>query len=1051
MSYTLTGRPWEQPELTALNRLPARATLVPYPSEKTALKGDRSGSSRVLSLNGKWRFKLFERPEDVPAACVDAACEDSAWDTITVPGNWTMQGYDKPHYTNVIMPWENNPPFVPDDNPTGVYRTTFELPGSWAKRRVVLHVGGAESCYYVYVNGRQVGMAKDCRLPSEFNLSPYLQEGENSLAIVCIRWSDGSYVEDQDHWWQAGVYRDVYLYRQEDAYIEDVFAIGDLDEACRDGRLTVRAKLNFTRDPEADFTVACQLYDADGNAVLKQPLSQVVHGSYRLDYYEARLEAAVKRPRQWSAESPALYTLVVSLLDAAGKAVEHTSCRVGFRRVEVKDRELLINGKPVLMKGVNRHDHDDRTGKTISRETMLKDIFLLKRFNFNAVRTSHYPNDPLWYDLCDEYGIYVVDEANIENHANYATLTHDPRWANSYFERGMRMVKRDQNHPCIIAWSLGNESGYGENHDHIADWIRAYDPSRILHNENAIKIRWVQSKNCYGAGGDRSTDIVNPMYPHIDVLKEYAIGKDEPRRPFIPCEYSHAMGNSNGNLKEYWDLIHRYKGLQGGFIWDWVDQGILKTDEEGREYWAYGGDFGDVPNDVNFCINGMIWPDRTPHPAMYEFKKLTQPIHMEAVDLKKGAIAFTNRDWFTDASWLDVAWEVTVDGKVVEAGSLGALELSPQERCEHTIPCTQPDLCAGQEAWLTLHITTNRPLPWAPKGHEVAWEQFALPFKSRRKVKLPKATAVGELAMDEDDTEIVIRGEQPALRLVIDKTAGKIDCFDLDGRPILLDGPVFNVIRGWTDNDGVKGMPGHWEAEWKPLGRWHTAGIDALTCTTRKVAAGKTGNSAYVTIDQLYACKASKKAFRHQHRYTLLPDGTLSACNMFTVDSAVGDPPRLGVAMILPTEYERLAWFGPGPHETYCDRKAGAPVGRYDMTVTEQYVPYILPQEHGNHVDLRWLALHDEFGTGVLVTSDRLLSANATHFPAEDLIEAYHTNELRPRREVHLYLDAFQRGLGTASCGPDTLDAYRIPAGTHEFTYTLRPFEGIDPGLLARG
>jgi len=1047
---TTLGKPWEIPELTGINRLPVRSTLTPYPTPKAALKGNRKQSRWFHNLNGVWKFKLYGKPEAVPEACLKGKFADGKWDDIQVPGNWTMQGYDRPHYTNVIMPFANNPPFVPEENPTGVYRTTFTLPKNWQKRRTVIHFGGVESCYYLYCNDRMVGMSKDCRLPAEFDLTSYLRDGENDLSVMVIRWSDGSYVEDQDHWWMAGIYRDVYLYSTAQAYIEDIFAVADLDDRYKDGELRVKTKINFTVDPghDAGYGIQARLYDAAGKQVGK-PLAGSISGSYRLQTYELALEQKVSSPARWSAEAPNLYSLVVTLLDPKGKAIEHTSCRIGFRRVEIKDRQLLINGQPVYMKGVNRHEHDDRTGKTVSRQRMLEDIYLLKQFNFNAVRTAHYPDDPLWYDLCDEYGIYVVDEANIENHDNYATLCRDPRWSQSYFERAAHMLLRDKNHPSVIMWSLGNESGYGENHDRAADWMRTVDPSRPLHHEGALKRGWAQAGNDFERGGERANDVINPMYPHVDSLIEWA-KTTKSNRPFIMCEYSHAMGNSNGNLKEYWDAIFKYRGLQGGFIWDWVDQGILKIDAKGREYWGYGGDFGDEPNDVDFCINGMIWPDRTPHPAMYEFKKLVQPIEVKAVDLKKGKIAIANRDFFAAADWLTGRWELSVDGKIVQKGAIGPIAVEPQKEKAYTLPVTPPKMLAAQECLLTLRFATRAKLSWAPRGHEVAWEQFKMPFRGRTRGRIPASP--GSLTLDEKTRVITVANPENDLKLVFDKARGRIKSFACGGKTILTSGPEFDILRGWLDNDGIKGKEEQLQADWKPLGRWLNAGFDKLTAQTCSVKISPNRNgSVTIASAHRHTSRGSDKGFDHRHQYTVFPSGHIAVENRFAIDPSLPDVPRLGVAMVLPAGFEKLEWFGPGPHETYCDRKAGAPIDRYTSTVTDQYVPYILPQEHGNKVDLRWLALSDADGTGLLVSGNPLFSGNASHFTPRDLIAAYHTNELDMHPETHLHVDYMQRGLGTASCGPDTLKKYLIEPGIYELAYLLQPFTGNqDPGLLAR-
>ena len=1036
---------WETPELTATNRLPARATLFPFATPAQARALDPAGSPWHRSLDGQWRFSLYPRPEAVPERAL-GGLNDSGWDEIEVPGNWTVQGYDRPHYTNVIMPFDCEPPTVPHDNPTGVYRRRFTLPAAWQKRRTVLHLGGIESCAYVYLNGRSVGMTKDSRLPAEFDLTPFLQKGENQLAVMVIRWSDGSYLEDQDHWWMAGIHRSVYLYSTDRAYFADISAVAGLDAAYRDGTLDLCAKLGFSTEPEEPLTVRARLYGPDGKRALKNDLVGRVDPSYRRSYYECRLQAKIKRPRRWSAETPDLYTLVVSLLDESGKAVEHTAVRLGFRSVEVRDRSLLVNGRPVLLKGVNRHEHDDRRGKTVDRASMLRDIHLLKQFNFNAVRTAHYPNASEWYALCDEYGLYVVDEANIEHHDHYSSLCRDPRWAQTYLERGARMVERDKNHPSIIMWSLGNESGYGENHDRLAEWIRAHDPTRPLHNEGALKPGWSQAGNDYGAGGERSNDVSNPMYPHVDVLRDWARHNRDPR-PFIPCEYSHAMGNSNGNLKEYWDVINKHYILAGGFIWDWVDQGLLKTDAKGRPYWAYGGDFGDEPHDANFCINGLVWPDRTPHPAMYEFKKLAQPLKVSALDLKKGAIRIRNGDFFLNADWLEGRWTLEVDGRPLQRGRLGPLDIDAGASRDYTLPLQRPTLETGQECLLTLRFTTRRAAAWAPRGHEIAWEQFNVPCtRPRAQGRRPK----GWVEIDQKKTRATLSCPDGGAQAVFDLRAGGLLSYALDGRAVIESGPRFNVLRGWLDNDGVKAKKEQWSAEWKPLGRWTNAGLGRLKRHTDRVEIHRRDGDALVEVEERHSGTGGK-AFTHRHTYRLRADGRMDVRNVFEVDPALADPPRLGVVMRLAAPFNALEWYGHGPHETYCDRKAGAPVGRYASTVAAQYVPYIMPQEHGNKVGVRWLALRDADGRGLLFGGRQPLSCNATHYPAEDLIAAYHTCDLEAREEVFLYLDWMQRGLGSASCGPDTLERYRIGAGAFAFDYSFKPLTaGQDPAVAHR-
>jgi beta-galactosidase len=1043
MDRHLFSRPWEQPELTHLNRLPARATLVPFETARQALSYDRNKSPWFKLLNGTWQFKLVRNPEAVPDGFAEQNFHEKGFNSITVPGNWTMQGYDRPHYTNIQMPFENNPPYVPDDNPTGLYRIRFTLPREWSDRRVVLRFDGVESMFYVYINGRRVGMSKDSRLTAEFDITSYVKSGRNSLAVMVIRWSDGSYLEDQDHWWMAGIYRDVCLYSTDTSYIKDVFATADLNFENQTGNLTVKVELGFRSQPEADFEVRARLFDARKREIKQASMSGLVNKSYRVSGYKLTLGSRIKNPQVWSAEQPYLYTLVISLLNSQGRCVEATSCRVGFRKVEVKNRHLLINGKAVLIKGVNRHEHDDEHGKTVSRELMVKDIRLLKQFNFNAVRTSHYPNDPLWYDLCDEYGIYVIDEANIEAHANYATLCRDPRWAKAFYERGLRMVIRDQNHPCIFGWSMGNESGYGENHDVLAEAIRRHDPSRILHYEGALKGNWRQAGNVFDPADKRANDLVNPMYPSVNGFETWVkrLHKDE-FRPFIPCEYSHAMGNSNGSLEDMWEIIHKYKhrGLQGGFIWDWIDQGLKKKDRKGREYWAYGGDFGDKPHDANFCINGMIWPDRTPHPAMYEFKKLVQPVKVLLKDKEQGELEIINEQDFTDLAWLKGSWDLSVDGKRVIAGNLPGLTARPGQGQRVRLKIEKPELTPGQESFLMIRLVALKKTPWAPAGHLVAWEQFPM-WKKRgerarfRGVPIPKKSGA-KLELHRAPDAISVRGRDISLSFA--KADGRLSSLSIKERELLVEGPRLNVWRAPTDNDGIKIFNRN---RYNTLPNWLKAGLNGIKLARAKVSAVREKSGAIlVKIDQTWHGKNLNYGFKHNHSYRIFPNGEIRVHNKVVVDERLPDLPRVGVTMTFVPGLEEFSWFGRGPHENYSDRKAGVYVGYFRSTVLDQYVPYILPQEHGNLTAVRWMALKG-LGRGLLIQGKPTMECSVSHFTADDLYKAFHTNELEPRPEVIVNLDYGQRGLGTAAVGPDTLDKYKIFPGTYEFDYVLRPFE----------
>jgi beta-galactosidase len=1036
--YLSGEKSWQMPQLPGLNKLPARATLIPYPLSGDALTFERKKSPWFINLNGQWDFKIKSRPEEVTFAELSA----DAWSPITVPGNWTMLGFGHPHYTNVQMPFPNVPPDVPDENPTGIYRREFSLPESWKGRRVVLHFGGCEGALYVYVNGQPVGLSKDARTPAEFDVTDLVQYGKtNELMAVVVQWSDASFIEDQDHWWQAGLQREVFLYATGTPHIQDVFARGDLADDLRQGILRVTCKIGFGGESHDGYTVEAQLYDANQRPVFKQPLTVLCgerKGPWRSTTFprtEAWFEEPVRAPKLWSAETPNLYTLVVTLKrpSPAGAQAgnggegdeESVACRVGFRKIEIRDRSLLINGKRVMIKGVNRHEHDDTTGKAISREAMETDIKLMKQFNVNAVRTSHYPNDTYWLDLCDHYGLYVVDEANIESHAFYNELCRDPRYTNAFVERVRAMVERDKNHPSVIFWSLGNESGYGPNHDAAAGWVRGADPSRPLHYEGAIN---------GGAGeswtsGHRATDVVCPMYPQIKDIVAWALeAKDD--RPMILSEYSHSMGNSNGCLADYWAAFEKYPGLQGGFIWEWMDHGIKQIGPDGKPYWAYGGDFGDVPNDANFCTDGIVWPDHTPHPGLYEFKQLAQPVRVEAVDLRRGRVRIVNKHDFINLDWLRGGWELTVDGQRVQSGKLPPLKIEPGQSLDVTLDIA--DKTPG-ERFLNFHFYQRKDTLWAKSGHEVGWAQLTLPAPKKRDLAGP-----GDLSgvkADQDDKTITLSAG--AVRAVFDKAMGILVEFGAD-KNLIARGPQLNVWRAAIDNDGIKLLPDENRLVHRPLARWLDLGLNTVKPSLSRIRLVRVKGVPVVEIVHQASGRGQLSDFKHIERYTLLPAGELVVENTVSLGKDITDIPRVGVSLVLIPGLEQLEWFGRGPLENYVDRKASSMVGRYTSTVTEQYVPYIMPQEHGHKTDVRWLSLTNAQGFGVQVTGNPTLEFSASHFTADDLFSARHTIDLKPRDEVFLNLDHAHRGLGTASCGPDALEQYRLLESEYNWVYRLR-------------
>ena len=753
-------RHWEIPELPSIRRLRARPDLLPFPTAGAARSRDARRTPWFLSLDGDWAVSFHDRVEDASPAEVAAGADVSAWPRAAVPGDLCVQGFSHPHYTNIQMPFESRPPHVPDENPCAVMRTEFDLPRAWEKRRTVLHVGAAESQVWVYANGEFAGMSTDSKLPAEFDITPFVRPGRNELAALCIRWSACSYVEDQDHWMELGLHRSVYLYSTDFLSIGavEVLAGWDWQAARPAGLLEVRVRAEFHRpaaaqtlqnsnddDPNLAWSVRASLFDSAGrpvpgaSALESGPLSR----DFRATLWQTSLRPA--RPlfsvKPWSAETPVLYTLAVELCDASGRVVEATALRVGFRDVRVAGRELLVNGRAVEIRGVNRHEFHERFGKRCPPETDALDARLLKKHNFNAVRCSHYPVESRWYDLCDELGIYLWDEADIECHATRQRLPHDESWRHAFLERGLRMVARDRNHPSVIVWSLGNESGIGENHLALADAVRAADPSRPIHYEGAMHAGPAEGTHIFGSPiSRRLTDIVTPMYPQIDgqMLRWAREVADD--RPMIVCEYSHAMGNSCGGFSDYWRAIRATHGLQGGFVWDWVEQGIFRP-ETGD--WGYGGDFGDEPNDVNFCCNGLVNPDRRPKPQLLDVKRVQQPLAFSLCGSAPGIIEAENRDCFRNArEWLAGDWELQALGRAVARGRTAALDVPPQGRSRIRLIGWKGALRAFAaaavgvprgETFLLVRATLRRDEPWAPRGHVVAWDQLpiAIPFSFR--------------------------------------------------------------------------------------------------------------------------------------------------------------------------------------------------------------------------------------------------------------------------------------------------------------------------------
>jgi beta-galactosidase len=1002
---------WETPELISLHRLPMHA--VPH--------SDR------LDLDGTWQFELLKRADAEPSG---------DWREITVPGVWTMQDtFDKPHYTNVQMPFEGAAPKVPELNPTGIYERTFQLPTAWAGRRVILQVGAAESVLIVHVNGHEVGLSKDSHLAAEFDLTDVVQAGQNTIRLRVIKWSDATFIEDQDEWWHGGVTRPVFLYSTGLVHLAEIRAIGGLADDLVTGTLEFRVEVGFAGvDPEPGWTVEAILGDSaspEAEPVLTRTSEALVgsHGPDRTNLAQREviarhayggvltdhelnvewpaLERIIARPldglvtwqvqvpnvRPWSAEVPNLYPLTVILRSPAGEIVERATIQTGFHRVEVRGLELLINGQAILLRGVNRHDFDQFNGRSPSRESIRADLVQMKQFGFNAVRTSHYPNDPALVELCDELGLYVISEADIESHAFWASLCEDPRYLAAWVSRVSRMAIRDKNHPSIILWSLGNESGYGDNHDAAAGWLRRYDPSRPLHYEGAIRFEWWSKQTV--------SDITCPMYPPIEGIVAHATNGTQ-LHPLIMCEYSHAMGNSNGTLAEYWDAIESTPGLQGGFIWEWWDHGLVQTLPDGTQRWAYGGDFGDQPNDGNFCLDGLVFPDRRPKPALWEHRRLASPvlISAEPADLAAGRITLTNRQYVLGVAWLAAAWELATEDGLIASGELALPPLAPGASTAVNLPgWPGSDGLDGREAWLTVRFRTPVELPWAPAGFEVSALQLALAGSA-------PATPASPAPATNESVELDNEG-----RLV---------------HPLLAQGPALSLWRAPTDNDRIGGMGAKWVG-------W---GLDRLERTLDSI-----DHQGVATIVRTTYSGAPGITISHEQTFSPLAGGGIRVEELVQVPDQLDDLPRVGTVLEAIAGLEQVEWFGSGPHETYPDRKRAGLFGRWQGTVTDQATRYVRPQENGGHADVRWIELRDGHGRGLSLSFDTPSQASATHFRAADLDSARHDVELALVAPAVVHFDVAHRGLGTASCGPDTLPGYLVGPGTYRWSWTLQPLD----------
>jgi len=1025
---------WENLAVLSRNTEPPHATYIPYASAKDAAQGDPSRSPFWISLDGSWKFKWVPSPSEAPFGFEKEDYDISGWTDFPVPSNWEFRGYGQPIYLDEAMPYRGDPPYVPrDNNPVGSYRRAFTVPDAWKGRQVFLHFGGVNSAFYVWVNGKEVGYSEDSKTPAEFNITKYVRPGENTLALKVFRYSDGSWLESQDMWRISGIERSVQLYSTPGVRIRDFQANASLDKAFKNGKLEVQVSVgNHRSEPVRGYRLKVELLGPDGASAILEPLQCAVAAPAGGEGNGA-VECPVVSPLHWTAETPNLYTVVVSLSDPKGRTIEAVSCKTGFRNVEIRDGLLRVNGVPIRIRGVNRHEHDPRNAKVVSEELMVEDIRLMKRFNINAVRTSHYPNVPRWYELCDRYGLYLVDEANIESHGVSfdpdKTLANKPEWQAAHMDRTRRMVERDKNHPSVIIWSLGNEAGDGINFQATYAWIKKRDATRPVQYEPA-KL-------------NPHTDIFCPMYARISRLEEYVRTKEN--RPLIMCEYAHAMGNSVGNLQDYWDVILAHPELQGGFIWDWVDQGILRTNANGEPFWAYGGDFGpqEVPTSKNFCCNGLVLPDRKPHPHIWEVKKVYQQIHASPIDLAAGKLQIENRFDFTDLRQFAGSWKLEAEGRTIEQGDLPEIELAPHQSLDIEVPYPKFVPEPGVEYFLTVSWKTRKATPLVPAGHEAAWDQFPLPFQAPA-LKTIDPKDLPPLIMKEDGDSFTFEGKK--FSLIFNKAAGTIVSLKYEGTEVLKSGPVPDLWRAPTDNDYGNGMPVRC-AVWREAG-----GKREIKATT-----GERLGPSRARVDVTGTLPARNSGFTAS--YTIYGSGDIIISQTFK-PGAEGLPelPRFGTQMVLPVGFDTITWYGRGPHENYWDRRTSAAVGVYSGNVMDQYHPYIRPQENGYKTDVRWVALTNKEGIGLLATGLPLLSTAAGRFLPDDYEYGpekgqRHPTDMRPRDMVVFNVDFRQMGVGgDTSWGAKPHDEYMLFPKEYSYSYRLRPFSGRDgtPQVLSK-
>ena len=1091
---------WENPEVFGVNKLNPHAYFIPFENQESALSFDVSSSNRYQLLNGFWDFKLLDNPDDTPKEFYALEYDISSWDSIPVPSNWQLEGHGMPIYANIAMPFESSPPLVPHEgNETGLYRHTFNVDPSWSQDRTILAFDGVQSAFYLWINGMKVGYSEGSMTTAEFDVTSYIKTGENILALQVIRWSDGSYLENQDFWRLSGVYRDVYLYRKPKTNIQDFQVVTELDSNYENAMLSIDVQLdNTTRSYQGNIQFL--IVDQEGHELISETTS-FAQANVHMDF-------AIQNPRKWTAETPNLYILVLNLTAEDG-SLETIAKKIGFREVEIKNGQILINGVAPLFKGVNRHEFDPYKGRALDEATMIQDVKLMKQYNFNAVRTSHYPNQTRWYELCDEYGLYVMDEANLESHDLWMNYNRSPvkypEWKNAIVARGVAMAARDKNFASVVMWSLGNEAGYGPNVDAMGEAIRMIDKStRPIHYESkdiGMGIKEFQEANVIGKikggmllfenmNGPAKQEIGSTMYPMPDKAQENALA--DTIRPYIICEYAHAQGNSTGHFKQFWDIFEKNPTMQGGFIWDWVDQGLAKKDENGTEFYAYGGDFGDDIGDSNFCINGLIFPNRKPHPALEEVKKVQQFVKFDAVDSNAGTFRITNHYFHQTLDFTELRWKLTASGEGINSGNIEITNLKPGESQEIKIPINKNVFQNDKDYHLTLGLVLKDDLNWANAGHEVAWEQFTLAKGEKKRSSGVKGYPIKKVVNDND-----ILFKNDAFSLSFNPENGLLENYKKSGEVLFTEGPKPNLWRAPTDND--RGNPNI------PFlvsngTHWTNMGLDQMQIYVRKhTIEAVADNEVHIKVKG--KLKSPKTTFNFETTYTLLGNGFIKTDHRLIPSKVFGDMAKMafiagiigtlimlsllililkkvkrkfikvllmiipfllllvsiaalgfgirdyfimkplakvGMQLQLPQEYQTIQWYGRGPYENYPDRKTGSKIGLYSSTVDAQYVPYIRPQENGNKSDVQWVRMSNDAGVGLMVEGDSL-NISAHNYSLENLTKAAHTPDIKKAEFVTLNVDYKTSALGGSSFMYNFLDEYLLKDKEYTYSFWIKP------------